>query len=173
MKKTLIVTAHPSTQGFTHKIAEKYKLAKENKSEEAEIINLYDSEYQQPFLAFEDVKKWEQNDVRDLIQKKISESEELVFVFPIWWGQVPAIMKNFFDINFGANFAFKYEKGKPVGLLTNKTARVFATCDAAGWVYKLPGLPNMLAGYFKIYLLGFCGIKVKATHIFDHMHKKS
>jgi NAD(P)H dehydrogenase (quinone) len=47
---------------------------------------------------------------RKLFQEKIKNSDELIFVFPIWWGNMPAIMKNFFDTNFEAGFAYKFQK---------------------------------------------------------------
>ncbi len=39
--RSLIITAHPSTQGFTHAIAERYKVTKEGSDNTAEILNLY------------------------------------------------------------------------------------------------------------------------------------
>jgi putative NADPH-quinone reductase len=42
------------------------------------------------------------------IQEKIKNSEELIFVFPVWWGSMPAVMKNFFDSVFITGFAFEY-----------------------------------------------------------------
>jgi NAD(P)H dehydrogenase (quinone) len=34
------------------------------------------------------------------IQAKITWADELIFIFPIWWGDAPAIVKNFIDCNF-------------------------------------------------------------------------
>jgi NAD(P)H dehydrogenase (quinone) len=44
------------------------------------------------------------------MQEKILWADEIVLVFPIWWGDMPAIMKNWMDCNFMSGFAFKYEK---------------------------------------------------------------
>jgi putative NADPH-quinone reductase len=76
-------------------------------------MDLYSPENAQPFLKFEDVATdWPTDDaVMNAVHQKITDADELVIVAPIWWGQVPAIMKNFLDTNFGAGFAFKYEKG--------------------------------------------------------------
>jgi NAD(P)H dehydrogenase (quinone) len=41
---SLIITAHPSSQGFTHAIAETYKEAKEKNGHTVEILNLYTTE---------------------------------------------------------------------------------------------------------------------------------
>ena len=111
MKKTLIVSAHPSSLGFTHKIAQEYKKSVEENNGSAFILDLYNEENLQDYLKFENVKTDFPQDEKTLsMHKKISEADEIVLVAPIWWGQVPAIMKNFIDTNFGAGFAFKYEK---------------------------------------------------------------
>ncbi|QFR39772.1 NAD(P)H-dependent oxidoreductase [Candidatus Gracilibacteria bacterium 28_42_T64] len=116
--------------------------------------------------------KYGEDKNRKIMQDKITWADQLVFIFPIWWGQVPAIMKNFFDTNFENNFAFRYTKKGQEGLLKGKTARVFATCDAPGFIYKLFIFPNRIKGYFKMYLLGFCGIKTSSFHLFDSMRKR-
>jgi len=48
--------------------------------------------------------------MRKIIQKKIKNSQEIILIFPIWWGGMPAIMKNFFDTNLTSGFSFKYVK---------------------------------------------------------------
>ena len=176
MKKTFIITAHPSTQGFTHKIAENYKLSVEENGWTAEIMNLYEEQNAQPFLKFEDIKKDFPSDteVINRVHQKITDADELVIVSPIWWGQVPAIMKNFIDTNFSTWFAFKYEKGwKIQWLLKWKTAKVFLTCDAPAFIYKFLPFANRLTGYFGMYVFGFCWMKVSGVHIFDFMRKKN
>jgi len=48
--------------------------------------------------------------VKDKLQKKMSKADEYIFIFPVWWGGMPAILKNFFDTNLSSGFAFEYEK---------------------------------------------------------------
>jgi putative NADPH-quinone reductase len=42
------------------------------------------------------------------VHEKITGCDEMAFFFPVWWGGVPAILKNFFDSNLTSGFAFKY-----------------------------------------------------------------
>lgn len=174
MKNTLIITAHPSSEWFTHKIADKYKKAIESNDWKADILDLYQKENTQDYLRFENVKTdFPQDELTHKMHERISNADEIVLVAPIWWGQVPAIMKNFIDSNFGAWFAFKYWKWwKVEWLLKGKTARVFLTCDAPGFIYKFLPFANRLTGYFGMYVFGFCGMKVSWVHILDNMHKK-
>jgi NAD(P)H dehydrogenase (quinone) len=114
----LIITAHPSTKGFTHVLANTFKELSIQHGDTVEILDLYTTELKQDFLRFEDIREYRETAKVDpttqSIQEKIAKADELVFIFPIWWGDMPAIMKNFFDSNFLAGFAFRYENGKSV-----------------------------------------------------------
>ena len=174
MKKILLITANPSSQGFTHKIAQKYSDASKQNWHEVELLDLYAEENAQDYLAYENIRTdWPNDEKINAMQKKIAWADELMFVAPVWWGSVPAVMKNFIDVNFQSGFAFKYnQKGKVVGLLKGKTAGLIMTSDAPGFIYKyLPFMIN-LKGYFKINILNFCGIKMTKYALFDTMHKR-
>ncbi len=159
MAKTLIITAHPSSKGFTHGIANAISEERKERGIEVEILDLYKTDLTQDFLRFENIRQVPADPHRDAIQQKISNSDELIFVHPIWWLSMPAIMKNFVDNNITSHFAYKYVDGKRVGLLKGKTARIYVTCDAPAWLYLFLAIPYMtvwIAG-----ILMFCGVKVK------------
>jgi len=192
--KTLIFTAHPSNEGFTHKIAQQYAGTKKTQDIEAEIINLYDEKWKLDFLTFpesseilniseddlQNPSKSSDSEVRDrsensvvlALQEKIAEADELVFVFPLWWGEAPAILKNMIDTVMTSGFAFEFEKGKmmPKQLLKGKTAKVFVTCDAPKIYYWFKGYPFKTT--WKDFILGFCGIKTSCFEVFDKMRSK-
>lgn len=162
---SLIILAHPAAAGLSRRMAAEYQSAAEAAGKTAEILDLYAPEWQQDFLAYEDMKKdWPVTDRLKAIQAKIAAADELVFAFPLWWFDAPAIVKNFIDVNFTAGFAFKYsEKGMPVGLLAGKRARILASSGGPAWVYQLG-----LASFARMLIpsLRFCGIKVDSKLIF-------
>ena len=172
--KQLIITAHPSSEWFTHKIAQRFKKVAEKCWNEVELIDLYDKKYKQEFCHFEKMGDLNRSDpVRDLFHEKLSWADEYIFVFPVWWSFMPAIMKNFFDVNFSSGFAFRYDKTwKAHKLLTWKKAKVFSTCDGPWFFYKVFLFPVVLKPYFSMNLLGFCGIKVTDFVLFDKMRDK-
>ncbi|KTC63730.1 hypothetical protein AO262_36850, partial [Pseudomonas fluorescens ABAC62] len=100
-------------------------------------------------------------------QTDITWAEHLVFVYPIWWGGIPALMKGFFDRVLLSGFAFKYRAGKafPDKLLTGRTAHLLVTMDTPTWYYKwfyrMPGVHQM-----RKTTLEFCGIKPLKTLTF-------
>lgn len=163
--KTLIITAHPSSKGFTHQIANAYKEGRESKGHQVEILDLYKTDLKQDFLRYEERSDMGNPDpIRDQMHAKITEADNVVFVHPMWWVGMPAIMKNFIDVNISARFAFRYVNGNPVGLLKGKTASVFITCDGVWWKYMLIAMPFYTIWRFGI--LELCGFKLKAFKVF-------
>jgi putative NADPH-quinone reductase len=165
--KSLIITAHPSSKGHTHAIASSYGESLTRRGWEYEIIDLYAPENVLPQYAFEDLRSVPDNENRRRFQGKIMEANELVFIHPIWWSNMPGVMKNFLDHTLSAGFAFKYVNAKPVGLLTGKTARVFVTCGGPAWIYTLTF--NSLKRIWGTFTLGFCGVKMVSYMTLDKM----
>ena len=169
---TLIITAHPASYGFTHKIAERYKQVEEGTGNSVEIMDLYAHKYAQPFLSFENLKTdTGPTPTKTLIQEKIAWADELVFVAPVWNMSVPAIMKNFFDVNFSAGFAFKYGPNGLEKLLTGKRARFYLTADGPKWLYLFY---NRVLKYLTLggFLHSYCGMKIESIMTFTEMFKK-
>ena len=160
----LIITAHPSNLGFTHLIAQTFKEASEKKGHVVEVLDLYRTEIKQSYLSFE--KHPNENSIPGQLemQEKILWADQMVFIHPLWWGGVPAIMKNWLDVNLSSGFAYKYEKNGPKGLLKGKTARVFITGGGALWMYLGLGMPFYII--WRVITLWFCGISMKSFTYF-------
>ncbi len=172
--KSLIIIANPSKTSFSHAMADTYS----KKSDDFEILDLYD--FKQGFLKYESVeelKMWNADEMNKIneVQKKITECDELVFFFPVWWWWIPAILKNFFDSNLSAGFAFNFLKwGKVEKLLTDKTTKIYCTCDAPGFVYKIPFLVWInLKKYLDRAVLWFCGIQTTHFQLVWSLSKKT
>ncbi len=178
MKKLLII-ANPSKTSFSYAMAEAYKEKAEKQKDEYKILDLY--ELNQTYLTYdsvENLKKWEVKDKKTIekIQKDISWADEMSFFFPVWWGTMPAVLKTFFDSNFSSWFAFKYVswKSMPEKLLTGKTAKIFCTCDAPWFVYKIPFILWIsLKKYFASAILWFCWVKLTEFNLYDKFSSKT
>ncbi|MBU1696490.1 MAG: NAD(P)H-dependent oxidoreductase, partial [Proteobacteria bacterium] len=100
-------------------------------------------------------------------QELILWADHLVFVYPTWWGTMPALLKGFIDRVFLPGFAFQYRKDSVWWdkLLKGKSARLIVTMDTPPWYYCLIyGRPGHNA--MKKSILEFCGIKpVKISSI--------
>ena len=94
-------------------------------------------------------------------QEYIQWSNHILFVYPNWWGTMPALMEGFIDRGFLPGFAFKYRDNSSLWdkLLSGRTAHLIVTMDAppwySRWIYRRPGHNEM-----KRTILGFSGVKV-------------
>ncbi len=169
MKNILIITAHPSSQGHTHKIANTYKESSEKLGHAVTILDLYKPENALPFYAFEDIRNYQEPENVKRFRDMMTAATEIVVVHPLWWGGAPAIMKNFFEWTFTPGFAYKYSKdGKRHKLLAPRTAKVFITTGGPLWLYRLFVFIPFKA-IWKYMTLEYCGMKVTDFQICGSM----
>ncbi len=164
--KILIINGHPDKESYNYAIFESYKKGAVDSGAEVKEIRIGELNFN-PNLQFGYRKRTElEPDLLDA-QEKIKWADHLVWVYPVWWGSVPAMMKGFIDRVFLPGFAFKKRENSVWWdkYLTGKTARLICTLDQPSWYYKwIYGSPSHKA--MKKLTLGFVGIKrVKITTI--------
>jgi len=169
--RSLIVVANPKENSFSFAMANKYKELAISEGYKVEIIDLYRTKYQQSFYTYEDSNNIEVTSEMKYFQDKILNTDEIVFIFPYWWGSMPAILKNFIDWNFSRGFAFKYVNSRPKGLLTNISVKVFTTTGAPSFIYGITGVNWRLKKMFQKQIIEFCGMKLKSFNIFGGVDK--
>jgi len=165
-KRILIINGHPDKESFNFGLSDAYQKGAKNSNAEVRVINIRALEFN-PNLEFGYRKRTELE--LDLIkaQESIKWANHLVWIYPVWWGSIPAIMKGFIDRVFLPGFAFKKREGSIWWdkFLTGKTARIICTLDQPPWYYKLAfSSPSHKA--MKKLTMQFVGVKkVKITTI--------
>jgi len=166
MKKIVIINGHPDQESFSYGLSEAY--IKGAKKSEAEIrqINIRELNFN-PNLQFGYRKRTALEPDLLKAQEILKWANHLVWVYPVWWSSVPAIMKGFLDRVLLPGFAFKKRENSLFcdKCLTGKTARIICTLDQPAWYYRLvtksPSSFAMRKG-----TLHFIGVKkVKITSI--------
>ncbi|KXN98920.1 NADPH-quinone reductase [Aequorivita aquimaris] len=138
MKKILIINGHPDKESFSFGLSEAYKKGAEKSNAEIKEINIRELTFN-PNLEFGYRKRTElEPDLLDA-QDKIKWADHIVWVYPVWWSSVPAIMKGFLDRILLPGFAFKKRENSLFSdkCLTGKSARIICTMDQPTWFYKL------------------------------------
>lgn len=70
-------------------------------------------------------------------QQDIKWADHLVVVFPLWLGDMPAVLKAFFEQTLRPGFAFDYRpNGFPVMHLKGRSARIIVTMGMPAFVYR-------------------------------------
>ena len=137
MKKILIINGHPDKESFSFGLSEAYKIGAEKSNAEIKEINIRELNFN-PNLEFGYRKRTElEPDLLDA-QDKIKWADHIVWVYPVWWSSVPAMMKGFLDRILLPGFAFKKRENSLLSdkCLTGKSARIICTMDQPTWFYK-------------------------------------
>ena len=158
-KRILVILGHPANESFCGALANSYVMGAKSAGNEVQLITLGSLSFD-PVLhnGYAMIQKLEP----DLVaaQDAITWAQHIVFVYPIWWGAMPALLKGFIDRLFLPGFAFKYREGSQFWdrLLSGRSAHLLVTMDTPPWyfrwVYRMPGHNQM-----KRTILEFSGIK--------------
>jgi NAD(P)H dehydrogenase (quinone) len=160
--KFLIIYAHPKSDGFSSYCIESVKNILSEKMENFEVLDLYSMNYD-PVLKLEELYTAGNKNVspeNQQLQEKIKNSDRLIFIYPVWWGGMPAILKGFIDRIFIPGFAFKYSKEKllkfiPDKLLDDKKILILISSGGPKFFYKMLLDPIKLINKFIIFGM-FC-----------------
>lgn len=160
-KRILLILGTPKHDSFCHAIAEAYSSGARGQGHVVRQLRLGELQFD-PILR--EGFGQQQTLEPDLLeaQRQIHWAEHLVFVYPVWWGGVPALLKGFFDRTFLPGFAFKYRNRSQLWdkLLSGRTADLLVTLDTPPWyfrwIYGAPAHRQMVRT-----ILGFCGIKTR------------
>lgn len=174
MKNVLIITAHPSEKNLTKGIANIFIAQKEAQGHTVELVDLY-KDKQLPFLDYTTNSDMAiLSDEQKYYQEKVTLADEIVIVYPFWWGSMPAILKNWIDSVLTMGYAAKYgENGRPIGLLQGKSVRIVSTSGAPTFFYCLNGIRRANKKIWKQTIVGFCGMKFEGYHLFGGMDTKA
>lgn len=165
MKKILIINGHPKKNSFNSALANSYKKGAIETGADVREIVVTDMQIEN-YLRYDHFSgKDVGQDIKDA-RESVAWAEHIVFLHPVWWGSMPAILKCFIDTVFSAGFAFRYKKGSPIPekLLKGRTAHIITTLDTPYFIYKyFFNAPSV--NQLKSRVLEFCGISpVKVSH---------
>ncbi len=165
-KKVLVILAHPQAKSYCAALAQAYAEGARASGAELRLVNLAEltfnpvgsGSHEKP-LVLEPALKQAQDD--------ITWAEHLVFVYPILWGTIPALLKGFIERVFTPGFAVNFRNDSPLWdkLLAGRSARLIVTLNTPPLLYRLL---FRRAGHItmKRSILEFCGITpVKITDI--------
>lgn len=162
--KHLIVYTHLNPESFTKAVIDEVQKAAISKGHEMKIIDLYADGFD-PVLNFNDIQsmfmKGDTAPEVKVYQDQIAWADHFTFVYPLWWGQMPAMLKGFIDRVFASGFAFQYTEQGPKGLLTGKTAQLIINTGTPNEYYAQDGMHDAQKRVNDAGVFGFCGIDTK------------
>lgn len=163
----LIILGHPRRGSFSEALADAYKAGAEEARMKVKELIVGDMRFDPNVVTFSPRSQPAEADIA-YAQEMILWADHLVFVYPTWWGTMPALLKGFLDRVFTPGFAFEEleESQSWEKLLKGKSAQLITTMDTPlwvyRWIYKTPG-HNALGRA----TLQFCGVSPVRTLTFS------
>lgn len=159
--RILLIQGHPEagTPRLCHALAAAYERGARQGGHEVRSIDVARLDF--PLLRSQE--DWEHGQLPAGLaqaQQDVHWAEHLVFFFPLWLGDMPALLKGFLEQVARPNFAFEYTENRTSFAkkgLTGRSARVVVTMGMPALVYRW---------YFRAHsvkslernILGFVGI---------------
>ena len=156
----LILQGHPDPAGghLGHALAQAYADGAREAGHRVTVLNIAELDF--PLLRSQ--AEWQHGELPAALQpaqQAIGQASHLVLFFPLWMGDMPALMKGFLEQVARPGFAFKAGATNPFATkgLTGRSARVVVTMGMPALVYRY---------YFRAHsvkslernILGFAGI---------------
>ena len=165
MSRVLILQGNPDPKGghFGHALAAAYAKGAEAAGHEVKTVALARLEF--PLLKTQ--QEWRGGRPPAAIreaQKTIAWAEHLVIVFPLWLGDMPALVKGFLEQALRPGFALGEAKKNrmPAKLLAGRSARVVVTMGMPAFFYRLYYRAHSVKNLERN-ILAFCGVSPVRT----------
>ena len=130
-KKIFVFVGNPDNDSFSSAAAEAYASAAASAGHDVRVTKVADMKFD-PILhkGYKVVQPYEPDLIK--FQEDVKWCEHFVSIYPIWWSDMPALMKGLVDRVWMPGFAFNMKKGLIPGWyrrLKGRTARVIVTSD--------------------------------------------
>ncbi|MBB3191025.1 NAD(P)H-dependent oxidoreductase [Halomonas cerina] len=135
----LLLQGHPdpAASHLCHALADHYIAGAQEAGHEVRqaVITRLD------FPLLRSAEDWKEGRVSEglaAVQQDIAWCDHLALVFPLWLGDMPALVKGFLEQVMRPHFAFEYVEGNPLGRkgLKGRSARVVVTMGMPAAIYR-------------------------------------
>ncbi|MDG0996624.1 MAG: NAD(P)H-dependent oxidoreductase [Gammaproteobacteria bacterium] len=156
--KSLIVFAHPNPNSFNYALVAAVEKKLRARGDEVRKRDLYSADFN-PVLDSQQLAEVQQGRVPSDVaeeQHEVVWADNLIFIYPLWWFDRPALLKGWFDRVFTNGFAFAYEAGQLQGRLGSK--RVMIVITTGGSEADFGADADQLCSSGTRATLSFCGV---------------
>ncbi|EXG83697.1 putative NADPH-quinone reductase (modulator of drug activity B) [Clostridium sp. ASBs410] len=136
-----IVFAHPWHGSFNKAILDTITNVLVKEKKEYQVIDLNKESFN-PVMTEGELALYSKGQHKDPLvtkyQNMLRKTDEIIFLFPLWWFDAPAILKGFIDKVMLKNFSYTETSTGLKGKLTHiKSAKVITTGQSPRWYIKL------------------------------------
>jgi len=173
--KNLIVYAHPNSGSLNHFFKQTVLEILQESGEEIAVRDLNEINFN-PVLSLEDINGQRMGTVADDVKTEqdfITWADRIIFIYPIWWTGMPAIMKGYIDRVFSYGFAYRYDQGVQKGLLTGKKTIIINSHGKSNAEYEAMGMDKALILTSDTGIFTYSGLEIQQHFYFDKADRAS
>lgn len=134
-QKVLVINGHPDKVSFNEEIAQTYIQTMKNAGVEVDYLPIRDLKFD-PNLrnGFRVPQELEPDLVKSI--ELLKKSTHTVWIHPVWWFGLPALLKGYIDRTFLSGIAFKFTENEMQKLYEGRSARIIYTADTTEVEYE-------------------------------------
>lgn len=173
--KNLVVYAHPNSGSLNHFFKQTVLESLQKSGEEIEVRDLNQINFN-PVLSLDDMNGQRMGKVADDVKTEqdfITWADRIIFIYPIWWTGMPAIMKGYIDRVFSYGFAYRYDQGIQKGLLTGKKTIIVNSHGKSNAEYEAMGMDKALVLTSDTGIFTYSGLEIQEHFYFDKADRAS
>jgi len=167
VKRILIIQGHPDPKRghFVQALATAYEQGARNGGHPVERVDIARLD----FALLRSAADWQFREPPPAIgkvQAQLMAAEHVVILFPLWLGDMPALLKGFLEQLLRPGFAISKKARNPLaaGLLKGRSAHVIVTMGMPAFFYRLFYRARSLKSLKQI-TLKFCGLSPVRTTV--------
>ncbi len=173
MKRIAIIDAHPDPDParFGHALASAYAHGAKEAGHEVREVRLAGKDI--PILQSR--KQWMEEDMPASVkpgQDAIKWAQHIVFFYPLWMGDMPALLKAFIEQAYRPGFALDYgedgDRKLPRKLLSGRSARLVVTMGMPAIFYRAYFASHSVRS-FKRNILALTGVDPVSTSLIGNV----
>ncbi len=157
-------------QAFNNVLMTHFENALTKNKHNFETIDLYNINFN-PVMRGDDFNQFMGKDLPAEIleyQEKVKKANVLTFFYPVWWCDMPAIMKGWIDRVFSKGFAYNYDETGAHGLLTGKKAILVSTFGNSLASEEAQSIDAAMRTKTKLGVFDYCGFaSVDQHYLYD------
>ncbi|MBH3440734.1 NAD(P)H-dependent oxidoreductase [Pseudomonas luteola] len=136
-KRVLVIQGSPKSESFCHALSAAYIQGARQHNHVVRELRLGELSFDPVLREGYDKSQILEEDLLEA-QRLIHWAEHLLFVYPIWWGGLPALLSGFIERVFLPGFAFAYRDQIWGGeqLLSGRSADLIVTADSLPTPWK-------------------------------------
>ncbi|MCM3267848.1 NAD(P)H oxidoreductase [Paenibacillus elgii] len=161
--KILTVVSHPRVNSLTFSVADRFLQGLADAGHETEMLDLHRSGFN-PVLWEADEPDWSSDHKTyspevEAEMERMKNYDALAYIFPIWWFNLPAMLKGYIDRVWNNGFAYGSNK------LHHKQVLWLGLAAAPKELFEKRQYDKMLSQHLNIGIANYCGISNSKVEI--------